>query len=51
MLRGANVYVLKVNAGTGALDSVYQLSATVDDPPLYSRGNAGSPSLQWATTR
>jgi hypothetical protein len=27
----------------------YQLSATVDDPPLYARGNAGTPRLQWAT--
>ena len=22
----------------------------MDDPPLYARGNAGSPRLQWATT-
>lgn len=28
----------------------YQLSATVDDPPLYARGNAGAPRLLWATT-
>ena len=34
----------------GAPSTTYQLSATVDDPPLYARGNAGSPKLMWAQT-
>jgi hypothetical protein len=48
--RGGNVYALRVPAAGGAPDTTYQLSATVDDPPLYARGNAGTPKLQWATT-
>lgn len=48
--RGGNVYMLRAPAGGGAPDTTYQLSATVDDPPLYARGNAGTPRLQWATT-
>ncbi len=48
--RGGNVYVLKVDPTNGAYVSTYQASATVDDPPLYARGNAGTPRLQWATT-
>ena len=50
LLRGANVYAFRVAASGGAPGTTYQLSATVDDPPLYARGNAGSPRLQWATT-
>ncbi len=48
--RGNNVYALRLPAAGGAPNKTYQLSATVDDPPLYARGNAGSPRLQWATT-
>lgn len=50
MLRGGNVYALRAPAAGGAPDMTYQLSATVDDPPLYARGNAGSPRLMWAQT-
>ncbi len=50
VFRGGNIYALKVNAATGLLDRTYQLTSTADDPPLYARGNAGSPRLQWATT-
>jgi len=50
-VRGGNIYALKVNAATGAYERTYQLTCTVDDPPLNARGNAGSPVLQWATTR
>ncbi|MBN1139658.1 MAG: S8 family serine peptidase, partial [Anaerolineae bacterium] len=49
-LRGGNAYALRAPAAGGAPDMTYQLSATVDDPPLYARGNAGSPRLMWATT-
>ena len=49
-LRGGNVFALRVPAAGGAPDMTYQLSATVDDPPLYARGNAGSPRLMWAQT-
>jgi len=48
--RGANVYALRAPAAGGAPDTTYQLSVTVDDPPLYARGNAGSPRLMWAQT-
>lgn len=48
--RGGNVYLLRAPAGGGAPNTTYQLAATVDDPPLYARGNGGSPRLQWATT-
>ncbi len=48
--RGGNVYALRVPAAGGTPDMTYQLSATVDDPPLYARGNAGAPRLLWATT-
>ncbi len=48
--RGQNIYALVVPAAGGAPGWTYQLSATADDPPLYGRGNAGSPRLMWATT-
>ncbi|MFZ2359296.1 MAG: S8 family serine peptidase, partial [Anaerolineae bacterium] len=48
--RGNNVYALRVPAAGGAPNLTYQVSATVDDPPLFARGNAGSPKLMWATT-
>ncbi|HNS52379.1 MAG TPA: S8 family serine peptidase [Anaerolineae bacterium] len=48
-LRGANLYALKLDAASGAYLSTLQATATADDPPLYARGNAGSPRLQWAT--
>lgn len=48
--RGGNIYALKLNAATGALDTTYQLTSTADDPPLASRGNAGGFRLAWATT-
>jgi len=48
--RGGNIYALRAPATGGAPNLTYQLSATVDDPPLYARGNAGGFRLQWATT-
>lgn len=48
--RGGNIYMLRVPAAGGAPDMTYQLSATVDDPPLYARGNAGIPRLLWLST-
>ncbi len=48
--RGSNVYALRVPAAGGAPSLAYQVSATVDDPPLFARGNAGSPKLMWATS-
>jgi hypothetical protein len=48
--RGGNVYLLKAPAGGGTPLEVKQLCATVDDPPLYARGNAGTPRLLWLQT-
>ncbi len=48
--RGANIYVLRTPAAGGSPNATYQLTSTVDDPPLYARGNAGTPQLRWATT-
>jgi hypothetical protein len=48
--RGGNVYMLRVPAAGGIPAETYQLSATVDDPPLYARGNAGIPRLLWLNT-
>ncbi len=48
--RGGNVYMLRAPAAGGAPDMTYQLSATGDDPPLYARGNAGTPRLLWLQT-
>ncbi len=48
--RGGNIFALRAPAAGGAPTQTYQLTATADDPPLFARGNAGSPRLQWATT-
>ena len=48
--RGGNIYLLTVPASGGVPSQTDQVCATVDDPPLYARGNGGNPQLLWLET-
>jgi hypothetical protein len=48
--RGNNIYMLTIPSAGGTPSNTDQICATVDDPPVYARGNAGNPQMLWLQT-